>query len=217
MRNSWRIVGVLGAMALTALFLTACNDDDQDTTGDLDGYFESHPYVSDPRSSSTKIVSLSPDSATVNAIGGRVVFTASGGQAPYRWDVSNGSLGSIAASGEAQGVYTASAIGANDIIVYDQDGNAALGRISGTPAAGPADMVISASPSTLTTNTAYAVVTVSGGTATFTWSVADPALGNFQGGNTGRSVIYQRRLVGDNVVSVTDGNGNRTSRVINQP
>jgi hypothetical protein len=225
MQNGWRIGWVFSAMAMMAVFLTACNDDDKDASSDLDGYFESHPYVSDPRSSptKTKIVSISPESATVNSVGTRVLFTASGGSAPYHWDRSNPTLGTIVASGEAQGIYTASAIGANDVIVYDQAGNAALARISGTAPAeppeppAPADMSISASPSTLTMNNAYSVLTVSGGTATFTWTVATSAKGNFSGSNTGRSVVYQRYLAGDNVVTVTDGNGNRTSRVIDQP
>lgn len=219
MQNGWRIGWVFGAMAMMAVFLTACNDDDKDASGDLDGYFESHPYVSDPRSSATttKIVSISPESATVNSVGTRVLFTASGGSAPYHWDRSNPSLGTIVASGAAQGIYTASAIGDNDIIVYDQDGNAAIARISGTAAPGPADMSITASPSTLTVNMTFSVLTVSGGTATFTWEVADSNLGNFQGSITGRSVVYQRRGSGDNVVTVTDGNGNRVNRIINQP
>jgi hypothetical protein len=202
-------------MAMMALFLAACSDDDPDTSG-LDGYFESHPYVSDPRSGATHIVSVSPDSATVNTAGGRVVFTASGGNPPYGWDVSNGSLGTIEPSGSAQGVYTAKAVGVNDIIVHDQDGNAALARISGT-AAGGTELSITAAPSTLTTNGAFSVVSVKGGTPPFTWTVASAAKGNFLGGNTGTPVTYTRHLAGDNVVNVTDGSGGRASLVISQP
>jgi hypothetical protein len=204
---------ILGAMGMLAACLTACNDDDPET-GELDGYFESHPYVSDPRASSARIVSISPDSTTVNSVGSKVVFSASGGRPPYHWDVSNGSIGSIAASGGAQGVYTALAIGANDVIVYDEDGNAALAKIAGT---GAAEMTIAASPASLTTNKAYSVLSVSGGTPPYTWTVATSTTGNIEGSNVGKSVIYQREKAGDNVVTVTDGNSSKASRVISQP
>lgn len=213
MRNGLWMALVLGVVTVTAGLLTGCSDDDPDT-GELDGYFESHPYVSDPRSGLDQIVRISPDSAAVDSIGGQVVFAASGGNPPYHWDVSNKSRGSVAGSGGASGVYTAKAVGENDVIVYDQDGNAAIGRITGE---GAAAMTVAASPAELTTNKAYSVVSVTGGTPPYTWTVADNAKGNFPGSNTGSSAVYRRETSGDNVVTVTDANNDKASRVIKQP
>jgi hypothetical protein len=203
---------ILGVMGMMAACLTACNDDDPQT-GELDGYFESHPYVSDPRASSTRIVSISPDSTTVNSVGSKVVFSASGGRPPYHWDVSNGSIGSIDPSGGAQGVYTALAIGANDVIVYDEDGNAALAKIAGTATS----LSMTATPATLSVDNAMSVLKVSGGAAPYTWTVTDPFLGNFPSGNTGVTVVYKRVTSGDNAVTVTDNTGRSDSMVIRQP
>lgn len=214
-RNGWKIGCVLGAMAMVALFFTACNDDDPDTS-ELDGYFESHPYVSDPRSSSAQIVSISPESETVNTVGARVVFTAGGGNPPYHWDVSNGSLGSISASGSAQGVYKASAIGANDVIVYDQDGNAALARITGSASGG--SMTITPSSLTLSPDNAEATVSVVGGTPPYVWTMTDSTKGSFPLGIiTGTSVRYRRLQPGNNAVTVMDVNTNEAYLVIKQP
>lgn len=211
--SKWRIFGrMMGVMAAAMMIVAGCGDDDPDTS-ELDSYFADHPYVSDPRSGSTSTVSVSPDSATVNAVGGRVVFTASGGNAPYHWDVSNGGIGSIAGSG-AQGIYTASAIGDNDIIVYDQDGNCALARITGNE---PDAMSISASPQTVEANGSYSVLSVTGGTPPYSWSVADPDKGRLPSGTTGETVTYRRITAGDNVVTVTDGNSSVASLVISQP
>jgi archaellum component FlaG (FlaF/FlaG flagellin family) len=204
---------ILGAMGMLAACLTACNDDDPET-GELDGYFERHPYVSDPRVSSTKVVSISPDSTTVNSVGAKVIFSASGGRPPYHWDVSNESMGSMAASGGAQGVYTALAIGVNDVIVYDEDGNAAIAKISGTGASSPA---ITPSSVTLSADNEMAVLKVTGGTAPYTWTVTDPDPGNFPSGNTGVTVVYKRKTSGDNAVTVTDNAGKSDSIIISQP
>jgi hypothetical protein len=205
-------------MAMVALFFTACNDDDPDT-GELDGYFESHPYVSDPRSSSAQIVSISPESVAVNTVGERVVFTAGGGNPPYHWDVSNGSLGSISASGSAQGVYKAIVIGANDVIVYDQDGNAALARITGSAPGG--SMTITPSSLTLSTTGTVSTLSVAGGTPPYSWTMRDDTMGIFIGDYTATlatSVGYQRSaVIGDNYVTVKDVSGDEDTLRIKQP
>lgn len=206
------------AVSMTALLTvlpSGCNDDDPDTS-ELDGYFESHPYVSDPRSDPRQVVSISPESATLNAVGARAVFTANGGTPPYGWDVANGSLGSISPGGAAEATYTATSVGVNDVIVHDRDGNAAIAHISGTPPAGPSALSASANPSTLTTNTALSVLKATGGTAPYRWTLTDAALGTLVT-DTGASVIYQRIRSGDNGVTVRDGSGQSTSLIISQP
>jgi len=193
--------------------MTGCGDDPD--TGTLDSWFDDHPFVLDPRSTPGKVVSISPSLATINFVGGQAVFTASGGSGSYTWDLASDSMGSIAPSGSKQAVYTAVAIGDNNVIVYDSNGNAAIARVSGEPAE---PLTISADPSaTLSTDNAMTVLTVSGGQPTYTWSVADPGRGNFTGSKEGTSVVYRRYRSGDNAVTVKDGLGNTASLVIEQP
>ena len=61
-----------------------------------------------------------------------------------------------------------------------------------------------------------AVCTVSGGTPSYTWSVADIALGSIDS-SSGSSVTYTRNNSGNNTVRVTDAAGNSASVVIVQP
>jgi hypothetical protein len=188
---------------------TGCDDPD---TSDLDGYFESHPMVNDPRKIGKQIVNINPSSATISTVGGKIVFRATGGSGGYSWDVSNPSIGTVTPSGDSQGVYVSDSVGANEVIVYDRDGNAAIAYISGslTP------MSIAANPATLTTDGTMCTLTVTGGVAPFTWSVYSTSPGNVLQ-NTGTSVPYRRDNAGDNAVTVTDSTGNSVSIIIKQP
>lgn len=203
----------MGFWAFLATGLGGCNDSGPDTS-ELDGYFATHPYVTDPRVSSAQVVSISPKSTSVNAIGAQALFTASGGNGSYTWDLSNPSLGSIHSSGAAGAVYTATAVGDNQVIVHDSEGNADIAFITGTP---PAAMAINANPSTLANDNDLSVLTVSGGQAPYTWTRTDTSKGSFPSGNTGPSVVYIRITSGDNAVTVTDGAGNQAHAVISQP
>lgn len=203
--------GILTLLTAAALFPAGCDDPN---TSELDGYFESHPLVTDPRSTSTQIVKINPSSATVGSIGSRIVFTASGGNGGYTWDISNTSAGSITPSGKSQAVYVSSAVGNNEIIVYDKSGNAAIATISVNQENA---LTIKAEPQELAADDDMAILTASGGNPTYTWRVSDPTRGKFPSGNTGPSVVYRRISAGDNAVTVTDSSGNSRSLIISQP
>jgi len=210
-RNLWKWIGTVSVLIAASLLPTGCDDPN---TSELDGYFESHPLISDPRSTSTQVVSISPSSATISTIGGRIMFRATGGSDGYTWDVSNTSIGSITPSGDAQAVYVATAIGNNEVVVYDRSGNAAIAYISGSA---ETVITITANPPTLSVDNAMCVVSVTGGSAPYYWTVTDPNRGKFPDGNTGSSVVYLRKSAGDNAVTVTDGSGDHQSLIISQP
>ena len=133
------------------------------------------------------------------------------------WDVSDSSKGSVSGSGE-QGVYTVTAVGANDIIAYDRNGNAAIAKISGSAGSstgGP--LGVKASPEQLNADEDLAVLTASGGTGPYTWSVLNSLKGGLPNGSTGTTVIYMRKSAGDSAVTVTDSLGATANIVIKQP
>lgn len=211
-KTVWQSCFVVVVSLLLAAFPSGCNEDDPDTS-ELDNYFATHPFVSDPRGGSSS-VNISPDGVAINTVGGKQAFNVTGGSGGYHWDVANTSMGTISPSGSAQAIYTANAIGENDVIVYDSSGMAAIAHISGTPAAA---MKITADPDTLPNNYDMAVLTVSGGSPPYTWRRTEDDRGTFPEGNTGVTVLYQRAGAGDNGVTVEDGKHDTASIVIKQP
>lgn len=211
-----RWIVAAGMMVLAAVVPTGCDNGTGDSS-ELDNYFQNHPYVSDPRNGGGGIYTISPQSAVVNTVGGRAVFSFNGGTGPYTWDVSDSSKGRVSGSG-AQGVYTAIVVGNNDVIAYDRDGHAAIARITGSSGGSAGgDLAVSASPSTLDNNGSMSVLKATGGVEPYSWSVADAIKGGFIGADTGTSVVYYRNAAGDNAVTVTDSTGVRASIVISQP
>jgi hypothetical protein len=78
-------------------------------------------------------------------------------------------------------------------------------------------LTISANPTTiLSADHQLTVLSVSGGTPPYSWSVSDLALGNVSP-STGYSVIYTRGAQGDNAVVVQDSGGDYALIVIQQP
>ena len=210
-------VFAMGMAALASMLPVGCDSGTGDDS-ELDNYFANHPYVSDPRDGGSGVVSITPDSAVVNTVGGRAVFAFNGGTAPYTWDVADSSKGTVSGSG-AQGVYTATVVGNNDVIAYDREGRAAIAKITGSSGGSSGgDLAISASPSTLDSYGSMAVIKATGGVEPYSWAVADGLKGGFVGPDTtGSSVVYSRNAAGDNAVTVTDSTGVRASVVIVQP
>lgn len=205
----------MGMAALVAVGLIGCDSGTGDDS-ELDNYFQNHPYVSDPRDGGSGVVTLTPDSATVGTVGGRAVFAFNGGTAPYTWDVADPSKGTISGSG-AQGVYTATVVGENDVIAYDRSGNAAIAKITGSSGGSSgAELAVSASPATLDSNGSMSVLKATGGVEPYSWSVATGTKGGFVGADTGTTVVYVRNAAGDNAVTVTDSTGARASVVMVQ-
>jgi hypothetical protein len=210
-------VFAMGMAVLAAVVPMGCDSGTGDDS-ELDNYFANHPTVSDPRDGGSGVVSITPDTVIVNTVGGRAVFAFNGGTAPYTWDVADSSKGTISGSG-AQGVYTATVVGENDVIAYDREGRAAIAKVTGSSGSSSGgELAISASPSTLDAYGSMAVIKATGGVAPYSWAVADGLKGGFVGPDTtGSSVVYSRNAAGDNAVTVTDSTGARASVVIVQP
>lgn len=193
-----------------------CDDGGSGDNGELDAYFDSHPYVSDPRDGGDTLVTLTPPSATLSTVGEKAVFKFNGGSGPITWDVSDSSKGSVSASGD-QGVYTVTAVGRNDVIAYDRNGRAAIAKINGATTGSGSPLSAGASPGQLNNNNDMTVIAATGGTGPYSWSVSDASKGNFVNGTTGASVLYIRNSSGDNGITVTDSLGATANIVIKQP
>ena len=206
----------LFAFTLGMFLFAGCEGDNDPGASGLDEYFANHPHVSDPRGNTENRISITPESEFVSAKGQQIAFTADGGTGPYQWDLAIPANGTISQSRNwRQGVYTATKVAENSVIVYDRSGFAALAEIS-VQDGGTEDLSITASATSLENDGDKTVVSATGGTEPYTWAVQDVALGNISS-TSGSSVIYTRSNAGDNGVTVTDQNGDSASIVIQQP
>jgi hypothetical protein len=211
-------MGALSLVVLALVIPVGCDDGGSGDNGELDAYFESHPYVSDPRDGNPTIVTLSPASAVLSTVGEKAVFKYNGGAGgPITWDVSDPSRGTISGTGGDQGVYTVTAIGVNNVIAYDRQGNAATARITSSSSGGDSTpLAVSASATTLALDGDKSVITVTGGIPPYSWTVSAATKG-YLDTSVGSSVVYTRAEAGGNAITVTDSSGIRTSVVITQP
>ncbi len=209
-----RTILALGLGIASALcVIIGCEKDK--STGDM----SMSPYSSDPRQSANpSAVFITPSSVGGTNVGETFVFTASGGTPPYKWDMQQKDRGRLAIRGSDrdQAIYEVVKAGDNEIVAYDQDGQAGVAQINGSfkTAAG---LAAAANPSTLTKNGDKCVMTASGGTPPYSWAVVDASLGHVVGSGTGTSVIYMRDHNGDNAVTVSDHAGNVYHLIITQP
>jgi hypothetical protein len=215
--NTRGLLSLLVVAILTlvpSFFLTGCESDDSPNTDGIDSYFEEHPVLSDPRDpTSPRVVSISPVSASVAFSGQQVVFTASGGTTPYAWDTADPSTGIVdVQSGTKAAVYTATVVGPNDVIVYDQNGYAAVATINGPTTT----LIATADPNEIDTDKGLSILTAIGGVPPYHWEVGDLNLGKVDPAD-GYTTVYTRGNKGDNSVKVTDSAGNSYTLIIKQP
>ena len=78
-------------------------------------------------------------------------------------------------------------------------------------------LTVSANPSTLNNDDDLSVLSVSGGTPPYTWTILDGNKGGLPADNTGANVIYKRINPGDNASQVTDSLGSSAWIIIKQP
>ncbi|OGV45762.1 MAG: hypothetical protein A2X46_09685 [Lentisphaerae bacterium GWF2_57_35] len=203
------LAGLMGMWA-------GCESDKDTDVDNLDDYFATHPYVTDPRTQPNGIVTLKPANASVTFVGQTVIFTAVGGKAPYSWDAVNGS-GSVAMRADNQGIYTATALEPNTVICFDTAGHTAVAQISTASTNSPSTpLIVTPSSATLIINGDTIPLVVTGGTAPYSWTVYDPGLG-LVNPSSGSSVTYRRLNSPNNIVTVTDSVGNSQNVPITQP
>ena len=84
------------------------------------------------------------------------------------------------------------------------------------PAVNAPRMLVTPAATMVATNGVIARFTVEGEAGTALWSVQDPLTGRILT-QASTSATYQRLTAGDNVVIVTDSNGNAAFAVVSQP
>ncbi len=159
---------------------------------------------------------IDPSEATLSVETGAIALTAVGGTAPFRWTVSDAALGTVTGTARVVTYTRTAALGANTVRCVDNRqwvATAVIYQPNVTEA-----LTIAANPTSLANDDDRSVVTVTGGTAPYRWSVADVMLGNLLPGNeTAASRIYVRNRAGDNSITVRDNAGNVVHTIISQP
>ena len=201
-------LGTVVTALLALAVLPACENTSVDT-GDLDSYFANNPYISDPRTGPGSDVFINPTTAAITFVGQELVFTASGGNQPYSWDVANDSNGKIIGHG-TQGDYTAFRLGANNVIVYDANGQAAVATITSSSAS---SIALTPSSATVPTSAGNQVqFTVIGGQAPFTWSLSSPGIATITQSGLYTSIAAAGGSI--NVITVIDQSGKTASATV---
>lgn len=155
-------------------------------------------------------VQLSPSSATISPTSNSVTFVATLNVTnttlalPLTWSLANGSLGRIVGSSGLNAVYVGNGQAGNNVItVKDQYGNE--GAASITQVSNGYTLTLAASPASLNPGTNACTVTVTGGTAPYSWSIGDSSLGSISGSDS--SAVYISSRAGSNVITARDANG----------
>jgi hypothetical protein len=113
----------------------------------------------------------------------------------------------------SRATYTRDDSGDNTVIVKDSEGTVAIGTVSQPQ---DSSLSISATSTTLSTDGDKSVLTASGGTSPYTWSMSDDSLGGLSA-TTGNSVVYTRNHSGTQVITLVDDEGYTRSIIISQP
>ena len=198
-RNGW--IGMLwvSAVAVVAIVVAGCETNSDVAEG---------------------VLTINPPSAQVTTNTPSVSFTASGGSGVYAWSVADPGSGTVLGSGNAA-VYNARrltnnvlVLGANLVVVTDDDGNTASASIS----PGVVGVLLTINPTTakVTASSPSVSFTASGGTGVYTWSVVNPDVGTVI--SSGASAVYSAvtNILGANLVMVTDDGGHTASASITQ-
>jgi hypothetical protein len=162
---------------------------------------------------SADALAISPTSVTLSDNRDTAVFIATGGTEPYTWSLADSLLGHINTGSGAQIVYTRDRPGNNTVILTDGSNNVKVATVIQ-----PDDTtVLSISPpsATLANNGDTTVFLAVGGTAPYTWQVADGTRGHLSA-NSGNTVVYTRDTEGDNSVVLTDRYGNTAVAAVTQ-
>ncbi|MBI2440782.1 MAG: hypothetical protein HYV35_05355 [Lentisphaerae bacterium] len=212
-----RLAGLLPVMGLALLLaFTGCEDPTDEDSSGADSYFDNNPYTSASRDTPLpSVLALTPSFGTASIIGQTIAFVVSGGYGAYHWSVSDASVGTVASKGANMALYTAVAIGNNDVIVQDDEGHYAVAHISpvvDTPGITPSAV-------TLKSGALYASFTVSGGTPPYTWTSGNTSLGTVSYSAASSYVAAYTAVSGAygvNEITVVDAEGRTASATVTQ-
>jgi hypothetical protein len=150
-------------------------------------------------------LSIDPVSVALDPDSGHTAFTISGGDPPFRWSVSDSSLGAVSpTSTVARTASYRPVAGQNGVnIVSVMDSGDSI--VTATVVQGD-EMEVSLSTASISTNVAHSVTaTVQGGTSPYSWSVSDGSLG-FISAASGNTATYRSHAgqAGANFIQAED-------------
>ncbi len=213
-RRVWIVLGL--ALAVMALCM-ACESDKDTSLDALDQYFADNPMRPDPRNNPNGVITIRPANATVTFEGQTVIFSAVGGKSPYIWDVVYPGRGMMNVRADDQGIYTARSLEQNTVLCFDSAGHSGVAQILTSTTNAPSNpLAISPPTITLLLNNDTRLLTASGGTPPYSWSVGNEGLGSITTAG-GASATYRRLSSGDTTVTVIDSASRSVSIPVSQP
>ncbi len=211
MRPGWFLAGIC------ALGLIGGCESDSDTSGS-EAYFAANPYVSEDRPEpDPTALKITPSFVVINVVGQQVVFTGSGGEGDYSWSVTDTSVGTVHSLTTVQCFYRCEKLGDNTVMLTDKAGHWAAAQVSSSNVT--ATIAITPSSADVTDASPYASFAVSGGTAPYTWTIANASMGSISYSASSSQVASYTMFAGrygQNSVSVKDSAGRSASAVITQ-
>jgi len=202
-------------LLLTAVCAWFVGCEDEPSLSDVDQYFADHPYISDPRADPTSPgLDIEPQNATVSTIGEEILFTVDGGASPFSWAVATPANGTVGVLGnDRQAIYTSLSLKANNVIVSDRDGRAAIADINGTTVA------LSITPTSVTIGTGVgesANFFATGGVPPYDWKTVIPSLGAMVVIDSNTARYSSLGGAGTNTVVLVDQAGTLTKATVKQ-
>ncbi|NLE68121.1 MAG: hypothetical protein GX608_11940 [Lentisphaerae bacterium] len=212
----WMRTGLFLA-GTSALGLLGGCESDSDTSGS-EAYFAANPYVSEEREEPDPTgLKISPANAVINVVGQQVVFTGSGGEGTYSWSVTDTSVGTVHSLTTVQCFYLCKKPGDNTVMLTDKAGHWAAAQISSSNVT--VSLTITPSSAEVTDASPYASFAVSGGTAPYSWTVANASMGSISYSASSSQLASYTMFAGrygQNTLSVTDSDGHSASATITQ-
>ena len=159
-------------------------------------------------------LAIVPSSGVLTFNGETLSVQGVGGDLPYTWTVTHTGRGTVVATGPTTATYTRTTEGDNGIVLTDGNGQTVTATVTQQD---PTPPVISPSTATLSTNVNSVLLSVSGGTPPYTWSVVNGT--GSRSPTTGTQTIYTKNPAdppGNYFVMVTDGSALTDTATISQ-
>ena len=198
----------VGTVVLAIAIMIGCDHSKPNTTPSAGLFADFDDTISQLRlDPDLNTLRVRPDIVTVESISDAFEFEVDGGQDPFTWSVANPGNGTVTVLADSTGLYTATRVAKNAVVVFDSTGHWGAGEVF---AVNGLDIV----PDAVTIETIGGTIqfTATGGEPPYTFVLGSPGIGMITVAG-----LYTRTGEGDQVVTVIDANEAQDSATVSQP